>query len=202
MISADENRIRGNRGASMDKQLTSISKFLSLILRHQPEAIGLRLDPHGWARIDELMAAAETHGSSFDEDLLLRVVHENDKQRFTISPDGLYIRANQGHSIEVDLQLHRRPPPPELYHGTVARFLESIRKQGLLKGVRQYVHLSSDRRTARTVGARRGTPIVLTVRSGELHERGDSFSLSANGVWLIDHVPAEFLIFPDDCPTV
>ena len=139
----------------MDRPLTTASKFLSLILRHKPETIGVQLDPNGWVNIDQLLTAANTAGKLLDYDLLLRVVHENDKQRFAISDDGARIRANQGHSVSVDLQLVPTPPPDMLYHGTVDRFLDSIREKGLVPGTRQHVHLSSDRRTAEIVGGRR-----------------------------------------------
>lgn len=181
----------------MDKYLAKISKFLSLVLRHQPEVIGLNLDAQGWVSINELLAAANAHGTEIDDDLLLLVVHENDKQRFAISPDGLRIRANQGHSIDVSLGLPPIAPPAELYHGTVDRFLESIRQQGLIKGARQYVHLSADLKTASKVGARRGKPVVLTINSKEMHAAGIEFYQSENGVWLTDHVPATFLRFPE-----
>lgn len=181
----------------MDKQLVKKSKFLSLVLRHQPEVIGLNLDAQGWTSIDELLTAANSHGTAIDYDLLLRVVHENDKQRFAISPDGLRIRANQGHSIDVSLGLQPVAPPAELYHGTVDRFLESIRQQGLIKGARQYVHLSADRKTAEMVGARRGKSVVLRVYAAKMQAAGFEFYLSENGVWLTDQVPSSFLSFPE-----
>lgn len=181
----------------MEKLLISTSKFLSLVLRHQPDTIGLTLDVQGWATIDDLLKAAKDHGFDLNHDLLLRVVHENDKQRFAISSDGSRIRANQGHSIDVSLGLQSVVPPEELYHGTVDRFLELIRSQGLIKGARRYVHLSADRKTATTVGARRGSPVILIVQSQKMYERGVKFYQSTNGVWLTDHVPAEFLVFPE-----
>ena len=180
----------------MDKHLISTSKFLSLVLRHQPELIGLNLDGQGWASIETLLKTANAHGKKLDHDTLLRVVHENEKQRFAISSDGLNIRANQGHSIDVELGLQPVTPPTELYHGTVERFLESIRTQGLIKGTRQHVHLSADRRTAETVGSRRGKPIVLIVNAAAMSESGLQFYLSANGVWLTNHVPSPYLTFP------
>jgi putative RNA 2'-phosphotransferase len=182
----------------MDRELITISKFLSLILRHKPETIGLQLADDGWADIDQLLHGARAHGTRLDHDLLLRVVHENDKQRFAISEDGRRIRANQGHSIAVDLALEPRTPPPMLYHGTVARFLDSIRQHGLQPGDRQHVHLSPDTRTAESVGRRRGKPIVLTVGALDMHAIGKAFYFSQNGVWLTGHVPIEFIRFPDD----
>ena len=181
----------------MDPSLVSTSKFLSLVLRHQPEAIGIALDDAGWVNIEQLLNAARTHGRELDLDLLLRVVHENDKQRFAISPDGFSIRASQGHSFEIDLGLEPVPPPDTLYHGTVARFLESIRQQGLVAGNRQFVHLSSDRRTAEIVGRRRGRPVILTVAAANMHRAGHSFFLSANGVWLTEYVLPRFIIDVD-----
>lgn len=180
----------------MTNSLVSTSKFLSLVLRHRPDSIGLTLDPQGWASIEELVAAASLHGRKLDHDLLLRVVHENDKQRFALSPDGLRIRASQGHSIEVELQLEPATPPEILYHGTVARFLDSIRRSGLIRGARQHVHLSADERTAVIVGKRRGEPVVLEVAAARMNAAGASFYLSQNGVWLTDHVPPEYLRFP------
>ena len=180
----------------MDRNLISISKFLSLVLRHKPETIGLQLDHDGWASIVDLLRAANSNGRRLDEEVLLRVVHENDKQRFAISADGTRIRANQGHSIEVNLGLEPQVPPELLYHGTVERFLASIRQQGLIPGSRQYVHLSSDAQTAETVGRRRGKPIVLVIQALEMHETGHAFYRAENGVWLTDHVPIEFIHFP------
>jgi len=124
------------------------------------------------------------------------VVATNDKRRFSFSDDGLRIRANQGHSVEVDLKLQARQPPELLYHGTVARFVESIRGQGLVRGSRLHVHLSPDEETARRVGRRRGRPVILVVEAGRMHRDGHPFFLSANGVWLTDAVPPEYLRFP------
>ena len=180
----------------MDRSLVSHSKFLSLVLRHAPTTIGIQLDSEGWTEIDELLRAARDHGRDLDLDLLLRVVHENDKQRFSISPDGLRIRANQGHSVTVDLGLTATPPPSVLYHGTVERFLASIRNQGLLSGSRHHVHLSSDEQTANIVARRRGKPVILTIDSAAMADDGIAFYLSANGVWLTQHVPACFIDFP------
>jgi len=178
---------------SMDPTIVRSSKFLSLVLRHKPGTIGLTLDSEGWADVAELLAAANATGNQLDLELLVRVVHENDKQRFTFSDDGKRIRANQGHSIDVDLGLTRLEPPTVLYHGTVARFLESIEQQGLLPQSRQYVHLSADRSTASIVGSRRGKPIVLTVASGQMKDDHFDFFRSKNGVWLTAHVPPKYL---------
>src|ERR1700744_6252448 len=125
-----------------------LSKFLSLVLRHKPDAIGLSLDAQGWANIDELIAKANTAGTAFDRPALLHVVETSDKKRFSVSPDGLRIRAAQGHSVSVELGLSPQEPPPVLYHGTATRFVESILAQGLKPQARQHVHLSLDEATA------------------------------------------------------
>lgn len=180
----------------MDPQLVRISKFLSLILRHKPQKYGLTLDPHGWAQIDEVIRAANRAGIPLTYPLLQQVVAENDKQRFAISEDGRAIRARQGHSIPVDLELAPREPPAQLYHGTAERFLPSIRAQGLVRRSRQFVHLSPDVQTATAVGKRHGTPVVLTVNSGAMYRDGFSFYLSENGIWLVESVPVKYLVFP------
>ncbi len=157
----------------------------------------MQLDPDGWLNVGELIENANRHGTAITLDLLHDVVARNDKQRFALSDDGLRIRANQGHSVrEVQLDLAPVVPPAQLFHGTVAAFLNSIRQQGLLKRSRNHVHLSSDRETASKVGARRGKPIVLTIDSAGMHEAGHAFFLSANGVWLTDWTPVEFITFP------
>ena len=181
----------------MDPSLVRTSKFLSLVLRHRPERIGLTLDEHGWARVDELIEAANRSGKKLTLEMMQRTVAENDKQRFSFSADGTRIRANQGHSIQVDLQLEHANPPELLFHGTVERFIASIKAQGLLKRKRQYVHLSPDKETATKVGQRRGEPVILTVSSAKMHQDGHVFYLSKNGVWLTDHVPVEYIDFPD-----
>ncbi len=180
----------------MDRQLISLSKFLSLVLRHHPETIGIQLDQNGCTNISDLIEATSRHGRQLDHTLLMRVVHENDKQRFAISEDGRRIRANQGHSIEVDLDLTSQAPPQVLYHGTVRRFLTGIQREGLVPGRRQYVHLSPDERTAHLVGKRRGKPIVLRIRAQQMATAGTPFFLSRNGVWLTAHVPPEYIEFP------
>jgi len=173
-----------------------ISKLLSLVLRHQPEVLGVQLDPFGWIEIDELLAALKVHGNAVDRDLLEAVVRENDKQRFMISDDSTKIRASQGHSIPVDLELTPIGPPETLWHGTVEKFLDSIRKHGLKPQSRQYCHLSDDLETAKSVGSRRGKPVILVVESQKMAKHGHEFYRSANGVWLTDQVPAEFIRFP------
>lgn len=180
------------------KSLTSTSKFLSLVLRHQPDVIGTKLDSEGWLPIDALIEGANRHGKKLSLELLHEVVAACEKKRFALSEDGLKIRANQGHSVpDVELNLETVPPPKDLYHGTVAAFLESIREQGLLKRSRNHVHLSADVETAQKVGGRRGKPVVLTIHADAMHQSGHAFYLSANGVWLTDAVPVQFIEFPD-----
>ncbi|GAB4125120.1 MAG: RNA 2'-phosphotransferase [Roseiflexaceae bacterium] len=181
----------------MDKQLTRFSKFISLVLRHEPQKYGLTLDPHGWVAIDDLLASAERAGVRMTRTQLEQVVAENDKQRFAISDDRLRIRARQGHSVSVDLELPPLTPPDRLYHGTVDRFIASIRQQGLIRGSRQHVHLSATLETAIIVGQRRGAPVILTVDSAAMHHDGYLFYRSENGVWLTDAVPARYLSFPE-----
>ena len=172
--------------------LVRTSKFLSYVLRHRPGAIGLVLDKEGWASMSELLDKSKSQLALTDV-LIREVVSKNDKQRFSISDDGLRIRANQGHSIEVDLELKPLQPPRFLYHGTAEQFLLSIRKGGLLPGRRRYVHLSVDAETARMVGQRHGRPVVLRVASEDLYGEGFDFYRSDNGVWLTRHVPSQFL---------
>lgn len=180
----------------MDHSLVRLSKFVSLVLRHQPQQYGLALDEHGWAQIDDLIAAANRAGVPLTHESLREVVAQNDKQRFAISENGRAIRARQGHSVNVDLELSPLEPPPQLYHGTAERFVPSIRAQGLLRRSRQYVHLSSDVATATRVGRRHGKAVVLTVESGAMHRDGYRFYRSENGVWLVDSVPVAYLGFP------
>lgn len=176
--------------------LKSISKFLSLVLRHEPQKIGIVLDDQGWTDCQGLLAACAKHGKCFDHATLLEVVRTNDKQRFAMSEDRSRIRANQGHSVSVDLALTAKTPPDHLHHGTVARFLDAIRREGLKKGARHHVHLSPDLTTATKVGERRGKPVILRIRAAEMARAGHEFFLSENGVWLTDAVPPEFIDFP------
>lgn len=180
----------------MDQKLVKISKFLSLVLRHRPETIGLTLDAGGWADVTELLAAAQRAGVALDSAVLEQVVAENDKQRFAFSADQLRIRASQGHSRPVELGLAPLAPPEWLFHGTATRFLASIRTQGLLPQGRQQVHLSPDAATAVKVGQRHGKPVVLTIQAGSMAAAGFRFYRSANGVWLTDKVPAAYIEFP------
>ncbi|WP_426344000.1 RNA 2'-phosphotransferase [Pseudoduganella sp. R-32] len=171
----------------------SQSKFLSLVLRHKPEEIGLVLDQNGWALIDQLIALANVRGTNLNRSQIESIVENSDKKRFAISADGTKIRANQGHSVDIALELPPRTPPERLYHGTATRFLDSIRESGLHSASRQHVHLSSDQATAEKVGSRHGKPVVLTVESGQMARDGHLFYISENGVWLTEAVPAKYL---------
>lgn len=173
--------------------INRLSKVFSLVLRHDPAHVGLTLDANGWVDVDVLLRQMTKHGYVFTRAELQTVVDTSDKKRFALSEDGQRIRANQGHSVQVDLQLTPVEPPAKLFHGTVGRFLGSIREQGLLKGERHHVHLSPDLETATRVGERRGHPILLTVDAKRMYDQGHLFYQSANGVWLTDHVPAEFI---------
>ena len=177
----------------MDDRAGRISKFLSLVLRHQPEKIGLSLDQSGWASVERLIEASSSRGFDFTREELQNVVDGNDKKRFSLSEDGLWIRANQGHSIEVELGYAPTAPPEILYHGTAERFLTSIKQQGLIKGKRHHVHLSADVDTATKVGRRHGKPVVLRIEAGRMGQDDFIFYLSANGVWLTDCVPVRYL---------
>lgn len=178
----------------MDQQLVRMSKFLSLVLRHKPETIGLRLDENGWAVVDELVQLAQKHDRPLSHALLEQVVAQNDKQRFAYNADKSRVRASQGHSLAVDLDLPPATPPPRLYHGTADRNLDSIREKGLLAGSRQFVHLSIGTQTAISVGQRHGRPVVLTILAAEMAAAGHVFYRSANGVWMTAHVPAAFIL--------
>ena len=170
-----------------------LSKFLSYVLRHKPDSIGLNLDPHGWVMVDELLERAQQSGKPLSREALERVVRQSDKQRFALSEDGNSIRANQGHSVNVDLALPDRSPPELLYHGTAKRFLEAIMTEGLKPQSRHDVHLSPTQETAHKVGSRHGSPVVLTVRSGDMARAGHRFQCSENGVWLTSDVPPQYL---------
>ncbi|MGW2617926.1 RNA 2'-phosphotransferase [Streptomyces sp. NPDC001500] len=184
-----------NEKDNAERRTVKVSKYLSKHLRHQPERIGLTLDDAGWVEIDELIAACAAHGFRFTRAELDHVVAANDKKRFAI--EGTRIRASQGHSVDVDLGLPPATPPPYLYHGTVGRWLDAIRAEGLRPMNRHDVHLSADRETATRVGARRGRPVVLSVDAGAMHRDGHVFHVSANGVWLTKSVPSRYLRFPD-----
>lgn len=172
----------------MDK-LEKLGKELAYLLRHCPESKGLTMDERGWVNIDQLV----TNAPEFTRENLIDIVKTDNKQRYSISSDGTKIRANQGHSINVNLDLEEKQPPDVLYHGTVERFLKSINEEGLKKMQRQYVHLSVDRETANDVGKRRGEAVILIVDAKAMHEDGFAFYQSENGIWLTDHVPVKYI---------
>ena len=176
------------------KSLTEISKFISLILRHKPEAIGITLDNHGWADVNELIEGVAKQNKGFNMTMLEEIVRTDNKQRYSFNDDKTKIRANQGHSVKVDVELEEKEPPSILYHGTATRFLGSITKQGLLHMSRLYVHLSKDMETATKVGTRHGSPVVLEVDAEKMYKDGYRFYLSDNGVWLTKEVPTIYLI--------
>lgn len=180
----------------MNRQLVQLSKYLSYVLRHHPESVGLELEEGGWIPVVELLDACRRDAHPISLGQLQQVVATNDKKRFSFDATGRRIRANQGHSVEVDLELDPLEPPELLYHGTVARFLGSILQEGLVRGSRHHVHLSGDDATARRVGSRRGRPVVLVVEAGRMHRDGHPFYRSENGVWLTDAVPPAYLRMP------
>jgi len=176
-----------------NSRLVKISKYLSKHLRHQPERLGIQLAPGGWVAVDELLTACAKNNFPLTWEELQEVVAKNDKQRFCFDATGTLIRANQGHSVAVDLQLVSLKPPDVLYHGTGEKSLTAIVQTGLCKMSRHHVHLSADIATAAKVGARHGKPVVLAVDAGGMHNCGYEFFCSANGVWLVDEVPPQYL---------
>lgn len=166
---------------------------MSLVLRHQPEDIGLQLDEQGWAKVDELISKMNARGIHINFEIINEVVETNDKKRFAFNEDKTLIRASQGHSIEVELNLSETVPPDTLYHGTAIKYLDSILKTGLKKQNRQHVHLSATIETARAVGSRHGKPIILVINAKEMLVTGFKFYLSENKVWLTDTVPVEYI---------
>jgi putative RNA 2'-phosphotransferase len=181
-----------------ERQRTRSSKFLSLVLRHEPDRIGVQLDDAGWIGVDELLAACRRHGAPIEQSELEEIVATSEKKRFAFSEDRRRIRANQGHSIEVSLGYTAQVPPARLFHGTATRFVESIRLNGLDKRERHHVHLSADVETAHKVGQRHGKPVILMVKADAMHAAGHAFYLSDNGVWLTDNVPADFIEFQNE----
>ncbi len=178
-----------------EKQIKIKSKFLSLILRHNPQIIQLELDKNGWANVEELLQKSKRKINLTIDELEI-VVKTNNKKRFAYNEDKTKIRANQGHSLKnIDLELKAIKPPPFLYHGTVAKFMQSIKANGLQKMNRQQVHLSHERETAINVGSRRGKPVILSIRALEMHHAGLIFYRSKNGVWLTDNVPTKYIDF-------
>ena len=176
------------------KDLKKTSIFISLILRHKPETIGISLDQHGWANVDELINGInKTDDYHIDMGILEEIVRTDNKQRYSFNEDKTKIRANQGHSVNVDVELKEAEPPEQLFHGTGEKYVASIRKEGLIPKSRLYVHLSKDKETAEKVGARHGRPHIFFVHSGKMFRAGYKFYLSENGVWLTKSVPPEFL---------
>ncbi|MEM6991931.1 MAG: RNA 2'-phosphotransferase [Myxococcota bacterium] len=175
------------------KGLVEQSKFLSWALRHDPSAVGLALDDAGWVDVDQLLAACRRAGHEIDRARLEEIVATSDKRRFAFDPARTRIRAQQGHSVAVDLQHPIAEPPARLFHGTVSRFLAAILREGLLPRDRHAVHLAASRETAEAVGRRRGAPVVLEVDAAAMRDAGHRFARSPNGVWLVDTVPPGYL---------
>jgi putative RNA 2'-phosphotransferase len=175
-----------------------VSRRLSYVLRHAPESIGLALDPNGWVRVGALLDALRAHGLALSADQLAEVVAANDKQRFAFDETCERIRASHGHSVAVDLGYEAQQPPPVLYHGTPRANLDAIKQHGLRPKSRHAVHLSPDVSTATAVGARRGEPVVFRVDAAALAATGATFTCSANGVWLVDSVPRQYLSLIDE----
>ena len=182
----------------MSDQHKKTSKFLSLVLRHDPQAAGVTLDENGWVPVAELLDGCRRRGFGLTPESLAEIVRSSGKQRFALSPDGSRIRANQGHSVEVELGYEPTTPPEVLYHGTADKSLAGIRAEGLKKGKRHDVHLSERLDTAAAVGQRHGRLVMLEVRAGDMHRAGFVFHRTPNGVWLTDRVPPEYLRFPAD----
>lgn len=170
-----------------------IGKFMSFVLRHNPESIGVQLDENGWADVDELIVGMNKAGYNVDFLKIEEIVETNNKQRYSFNADKSKIRANQGHSINVDVELKESKPPKILYHGTADKYLKNIMQSGLQKQNRLYLHLSADKETATKVGKRHGNPVILIIEAQEMFEKGYKFYLSKNGVWLTDNVPVEFI---------
>ena len=178
----------------MSDSLTGTSRFISFILRHKPEVIGITPDEHGWADVDDMIAGINQSGEyKIDRDMLDEIVRTDEKQRYSYNEDHTLIRANQGHSIPVDVELEKVEPPEFLYHGTGEKFTASIDKQGLIPKSRLYVHLSPDEETAVKVGRRHGKPVIYLVRAGNMKRDGYAFYRSVNGVWLTKEVPVKYL---------
>lgn len=173
--------------------LTNLSRYLSLILRHKPEAIDITLDKHGWANVHDLIASIVKNNPGFNMEVLEEIVRTDNKQRYSFNPDKTLIRANQGHSIPVDVELSEVEPPELLFHGTGKKYVNSILQQGLIPKSRLYVHLSKDIDTVIKVGKRHGKEVVFQVATGQMCRDGYKFYLSVNGVWLTKEVPVKYL---------
>lgn len=177
-------------------EITKISRKLSYILRHNPAEIGLKLDAQGWGSVAYILSKLIIKGEPLSMETLQEVVATNDKKRFAFNEDLTLIRANQGHSVSVELGYTAQEPPPLLFHGTASKSVQSIKNQGLIKGSRHHVHLSTDETTAKKVGQRHGSPVILKIKAQVMQEAGYVFFQSDNGVWLTDAVPLPFIVFP------
>jgi putative RNA 2'-phosphotransferase len=177
----------------MSKKLEKLSKFLSLVLRHKPEVIGITLDENGWVDVAELIECSRKENVELDELTLLEIVNTNDKKRFALSEDGRQIRANQGHSVTINLDLQSQVPPDILFHGTASRFIDSILLNGLTKMNRHHVHLTENIDSALAVGTRYGKPVLLIIDAKLMHEKGHLFYKSENNVWLVEMVSPDYL---------
>ncbi|VIF91215.1 RNA 2'-phosphotransferase-like protein [Clostridioides difficile] len=171
----------------------NLSVFISLILRHKPETIGIKLDGYGYADVNELIEKINSTGRNISMEILEQIVKEDSKQRYSFNEDRTKIRANQGHSIKVNVELKELEPPKYLYHGTATRFLDNIKKEGIISKSRLYVHLSNDIDTAVQVGKRHGIPIVLKINTEEMCENGYKFYLSENNIWLCEYIPFKYV---------
>lgn len=178
--------------------LDKLSIFISLVLRHKPDVANIVLDEHGWANVEELLNGINETGRKIDMDILEEIVSTDNKQRYSFNQDKTMIRANQGHSIPVDVELKELQPPDILYHGTATRFLDDILNDGLKPMKRLYVHLSKDIQTASKVGKRHGDPVILKVYSGDMYKDGYKFYLSENGVWLTKKVDMKYFEIMND----
>ena len=182
----------------MSEKLVKLGRFISLVLRHSPETIGIKLDKNGWANVEELLNLMNKNGKKIDINTLNEIVETNNKKRYEFSDDFKKIRACQGHSISVDLELEQAVPPEFLYHGTAVKNIESIKVTGIKKVDRQYVHLSADYDTAYNVGKRHGKPYIIKVLSGKMDKDGKKFYISKNKVWLSENISPEYLIFEEE----
>lgn len=180
-----------------EKQTKKISKFLSLILRHKPESVGVQLDANGWTDIDTLLQKMNQSGTQINRNQLDHVVATNNKKRFAVSPCNSKIRANQGHSVDVDLAYRAASPPDQLFHGTPEHVLPLIRRSGLKKMQRHHVHMNAAADPCVHVAARYGKPVVLEINAKQMHGDGYEFFISDNDVWLTDHVPPQYIRFPE-----
>lgn len=173
--------------------LTNLSRYMSLILRHKPEVIEITLDEHGWANVNDLIYGIRKNNPGFNMDILEQIVRTDSKQRYSFNDDKSLIRANQGHSVNVDVELKEKEPPEYLYHGTGEKYVKSINQDGLIPKSRLYVHLSKDIKTAENVGKRHGKEVIYRINSGQMYRDGYKFYLSENGIWLTKEVPIKYL---------